>query len=141
MSEQLDDDRDFTWRVLREMINAMPEERLDDQVELLPEGEHDEPLALHKVIGLKSILEWSTCHESGEAIENYTRSAVDNKHHPERYALLSDENPFDEDGNFAFECGFIDGRYTGIPTGFVYEDVKVMEPTWHRKRVDQSKEA
>ena len=125
MSEQPDDDRDITWRVLREMIDAMPEERLDDRVEILSGDEHDEPIALHKVIGLKTIREWSTCVESGEAIENHTRSAVDNKHHPERYALLADVNPFDEDGNFAFEGGFMEGRYTGIPTGFIYVDEKV----------------
>lgn len=136
MSEQLDDDRDITWRVLREMIDAMPAERLDDRVEILSGDEHDEPIALHKVIGLKTIREWSTCVESGEAIENYTRSSVDNKHHPERYALLADVNPFDEDGNFAFEGGFMEGRYTGIPTGFVYVDEAVPTTEWRRKRVD-----
>jgi len=136
MSERPDDDRDITWRVLRDLIDAMPEERLDDVVEILPGDEHDEPRALRRVIGLNSIAYWSTCGENGEQIENYTRSTVDNEHHPERYALLDDCSMFDEDGNFAFEGGFMEGRYTGIPTGFIYVDEKVPTTEWRRKRVD-----
>lgn len=137
MSDQLDNDRDITWRVLREMIDAMPAEHLDDRAELLPGNEHNEPIALHKIIGFKSIKEWSTCAETGEAIENYTRSAVDNKHHPERYALLADVNPFDEDGNCAYQQDDFDEEvYTGIPTGnvYVYEEVPTTE--LRRRRVD-----
>lgn len=117
----------------------MPEGRLDDAVEILPGDTHDEPLPLRQVIGIKSIKEWATCHETGEAIENYTRSAVDNKHHPERYALLDDVNPFDEDGNFAYEMDDFDNDvYTGIPTGFVYIDEKTTKTVWTRKRLDKS---
>jgi hypothetical protein len=101
----------------------MPAERLDDPIQLIPHPHDDEPIELHRVIGLNTIGYYSTCTD-GSMIENYTRGVVDNQHHTHHYVLLTDVNPFDEDGNLYYEDteeGLI-GNKTGknYGPGFVF---------------------
>jgi hypothetical protein len=135
----LDDDRDITWRVLREMIDSMPEERLDDIVEIMPpDPDGDSPNELHKVIGMGTVGHYVSSEDGVE--QSTTRSSTDNKHHPERYVLLVMENWFDEDGNWAFEWDMESDTYTGVPTGNVYVDEEVTTTEWRRKRIDKDQD-
>jgi hypothetical protein len=116
----------LSWRRLRERIDAMPPERLDDPVQLLPPSGHDEPIPLGVVYEMDTIGYYSTC-EDGSMVENYTRGVLDNENHPEHYVLLTDHNPHDKDGNTCFELtddGCI-GNKTGKnygPNPFAKED-------------------
>jgi len=84
----------FTYRQLRNKLNEMPEERLDDKVEIAPPCCDSEI-----VLELQPVL----CLDNIKLLfdDQLTRSSDDNQYHPERYVLLTDYNGFEEDGTFA----------------------------------------
>lgn len=97
-----------TWRQLRDRIDSMPEDRLDDQAEVLLPDPTDRVRELAPVIGMDTIGNY----------EVETRGSVDNLHHADRFVLLADCNPFDEDGNFCYEL--TDDGMIGNKTGKNY---------------------
>lgn len=92
------DDECTTWRQLRDKINAMPEDRLDDAIQTILKTD-DEPVPLGYAFGFATVGYYMTC---GDGAVVRTRGSVDNEDHPEHYVLLTSENPFDEDGNFYY---------------------------------------
>lgn len=82
----------FTWADLKKVMDQMTEQQLKEPVELIPYPSYEEPIELHAIIACNTVKYF---FDNGEV----TRSTDDNKHHPDRYVLLTDGNPFDANDN------------------------------------------
>jgi hypothetical protein len=104
----------LTYRKLRDFLNQIPEEQLDQAVQIIPpHTDGDAKLGLHGVYGLNTI-------EYYFGKDQECRSVLDNKHHPEQLVILSDGCPFSEEGD-SFYTLQPDGTMIGNATGKVVE--------------------
>lgn len=104
------DDSDFTWRRLRDRINEMPEDRLDDKVQILNPS-NEEPRPLDQGIGFGAVGYWT---------DDATRGSIDGKHHGEHYAILADHCPFGKYGDMAYTE--VKGGWIGMKSGRFFKD-------------------
>lgn len=75
-----------TWRELREALDKIPDERLDDEASVIPPCSDDSMiLPLMPVVMLGKI---------NDCTGSKTLSEKDRKHHPDDFAILVDYNPY-----------------------------------------------
>lgn len=99
----------LTWRYLRDRINEMEPERLDDVVQIL-RNHNEGPVPLDFAVAFDTV----AYYFEGMG-DNCTRGSEDNAHHPEHYVLLTDGNPHNAYGDKCYritEEGVI-GSQTG----------------------------
>lgn len=112
-----------TFRQLRDEINKMPEEALDQPAQFFehgPDGDIIIPLSHFVCLGTIGYL-FGTDEK-----DQKTRGSLDNKHHPEHYVIMLDGIPFSKDGDTYFTMtdeGMV-GNNTGkvVPFGYSEED-------------------
>lgn len=96
----------------------MPEEVLDTPVQFLPHPSEDDEDGTQVLQGFYSgsccrVSEWCADPDDPTVEMLKSRSPDDNAHHPERYALLTDGNPFNGHGDTAYLMQFGDPSGSG----------------------------
>ena len=91
---------EFTYRKLKQALDFLTDEELDQPVQVMPNNPAGEPHVLQPVVAFATVRYFVTS-EDGSSEE--TRSSYDNRHHPEDWVILSDENLFGEDGSVLSE--------------------------------------
>ena len=106
----------MTWGELATALAKMPPERLNDPVQIFTSTD-EEPIPLDAAIGFYSIGELCEAAGDPETEACVSRGVVDNEHHPEHFALLTDGYPFSKDGDSYYTV--VDGGLLGNKTGKV----------------------
>lgn len=98
----------YSYRNLKEALNALSDEQLDQQVEvLLPQFDHDKSFPLHPVLTFNTVKYLMSVDDECDM----TRSSIDNEHHPDHFVLAADFNMYAEDGAIAFDLETGDSIY------------------------------
>lgn len=86
-----------TYKDLKERLALLTDEQLAQPIDIMfsnPDGDKTNPL--------HSVFEFGTVEyfcRADDGSTDLTRSSDDNQHHPERFVLLADYNPYAEDGS------------------------------------------
>lgn len=105
----------MTYNDLLMALQNLTPAQLEQSVMILPDNaDGDKSVGLLPIYCLDSIQYF--CHSTdNDEILQQTRSSNDNKHHPEQFVLLADDNPFSEEGDFYYEL--TDSGWKGNKTG------------------------
>lgn len=97
----------FTYKDLKEFVNNMPDEQLDQSVQILPNNPTPAPIRLKPIYWIGKV---------GET-EQQVRNIENFEHNPDQIVLLEDSSPYGEYGDTYYsvdEAGNLVGNKSGI---------------------------